>query len=211
MSSTTQDKYRSDGLGSQIRGSGATESVPKVSVAPFRLVFFSQLNLRGSEESRIERCNLRDHIGFLPHRLTSERCFSHWPNCFPVCFQFELVCEKKYLKRVSSLVFMAGVLMGAMLIGYLSDKYGRRATMFSVIGLQVPITNQYKKLSEKNRKKTNQIQVFFLCTDETDPCTKTSLKFFEQMVFASRTCLLQHWVNRQNSPRQNSPGQNSPK
>ncbi|KAJ1147825.1 hypothetical protein NDU88_000679 [Pleurodeles waltl] len=42
---------------------------------------------------------------------------------------WDLVCEQKWLNKASSTFFFIGVTVGAILIGYLSDRYGRRTML----------------------------------------------------------------------------------
>ncbi|XP_017733653.1 PREDICTED: solute carrier family 22 member 7 isoform X1 [Rhinopithecus bieti] len=49
-----------------------------------------------------------------------------WRQSLPGRQQWDLVCEQKGLNRAASTFFFAGVLVGAVAFGYLSDRFGRR-------------------------------------------------------------------------------------
>lgn len=50
--------------------------------------------------------------------------------------EWNLVCDNNYLVDLSTTIFMAGVLCGAVLITPLSDKYGRKKVLFPCLWLQ---------------------------------------------------------------------------
>lgn len=45
------------------------------------------------------------------------------------CFQWDLVCERKSLAKMTATVFFLGVMLGAIVFGYLSDKYAVSVVM----------------------------------------------------------------------------------
>lgn len=50
--------------------------------------------------------------------------------------QWDLVCEKEYLKNVAEMFFLLGVATGGIISGYLSDKFGRKTMLFNSAFLQ---------------------------------------------------------------------------
>lgn len=60
-------------------------------------------------------------------RCQLERDLCPWkaPSCLSL--QWDLVCEQKGLNRATSTFFFAGVLVGAVAFGYLSDRWGEAA------------------------------------------------------------------------------------
>uniref|UniRef100_A0A1E1XCU6 Putative sugar transporter n=1 Tax=Amblyomma aureolatum TaxID=187763 RepID=A0A1E1XCU6_9ACAR len=50
--------------------------------------------------------------------------------------EWDLICNKEYLVKMVQAVFMAGVMLGAFVFGYISDRFGRRRTMpFTAIAM----------------------------------------------------------------------------
>ncbi|XP_059468322.1 organic cation transporter protein-like [Neocloeon triangulifer] len=52
-------------------------------------------------------------------------------------FEWDLVCDKSWMRSMADTVFMLGILIGAILFGHLSDKYGRKPIFFFSLVLQV--------------------------------------------------------------------------
>jgi MFS family permease len=44
--------------------------------------------------------------------------------------EWDLVCDKKYLKLVAEMIFLVGVATGGIISGMLSDKFGRKKMLF---------------------------------------------------------------------------------
>lgn len=44
--------------------------------------------------------------------------------------EWNLVCDKKYLKIVAEMIFLIGVATGGIVSGMLSDKFGRKKMLF---------------------------------------------------------------------------------
>jgi len=56
-----------------------------------------------------------------------------WPET--VVSEFDLVCDKEYLRSLSQSIYMFGVMVGSFVSGLLSDKYGRkRITLIAALG-----------------------------------------------------------------------------
>uniref|UniRef100_S4RRM0 Solute carrier family 22 member 7 n=1 Tax=Petromyzon marinus TaxID=7757 RepID=S4RRM0_PETMA len=92
---------------------------------------------RDDDEEGLSACSLREAAGTnaseSPLRNSSEAvpCPSGWEYdrrqfTETVVTQWDLVCEHKALNHLSLTLFMAGVMLGSLVFGYLSDRYGRR-------------------------------------------------------------------------------------
>ncbi|XP_070565753.1 organic cation transporter protein-like [Ptychodera flava] len=63
--------------------------------------------------------------------------------------EWDLVCEEAFLSQLSQSIFMVGVMIGAFIAGYLSDKFGRKTIFLislwseSVLGILVAFTQSY--------------------------------------------------------------------
>ncbi|XP_053604778.1 organic cation transporter protein-like [Plodia interpunctella] len=51
--------------------------------------------------------------------------------------QWDLVCDKEWLKNLTQTFFMLGILVGNMVFGHLSDRYGRRMPFLAAVFLQL--------------------------------------------------------------------------
>ncbi|KAJ1147842.1 hypothetical protein NDU88_000688 [Pleurodeles waltl] len=63
-----------------------------------------------------------------PNAFTVQSCqhgwtYDHSQFTSTIATQWDLVCEKKWLNKASSTFFFIGVTVGAIFIGYLSDRY----------------------------------------------------------------------------------------
>ncbi|XP_068183443.1 solute carrier family 22 member 7-like isoform X2 [Antennarius striatus] len=63
--------------------------------------------------------------------------------------EWDLVCDRKILTKTSSTIFFLGVMVGAVALGYLSDKYGRKLTLLAsfimtiLFGISSGFANSY--------------------------------------------------------------------
>jgi len=61
---------------------------------------------------------------------------SDWPET--VVSQFNLVCDRDYLRSMSQSLYMAGIMIGSFVSGLLSDRFGRkRITLLAATGLLI--------------------------------------------------------------------------
>ncbi|XP_059486702.1 organic cation transporter protein [Neocloeon triangulifer] len=63
--------------------------------------------------------------------------FDHTKYLSSAVFEWSLVCDKAWVRSAADTVFMFGVMMGSIVFGYLSDRFGRRPIFFTSLVLQV--------------------------------------------------------------------------
>ncbi|XP_030027815.2 organic cation transporter protein isoform X3 [Manduca sexta] len=51
--------------------------------------------------------------------------------------QWDLVCDRHWLKNLTQTIFMLGILVGNMMFGHLSDRFGRRMPFLAAVFLQL--------------------------------------------------------------------------
>ncbi|XP_055853826.1 organic cation transporter protein [Episyrphus balteatus] len=99
--------------------------------------------------------NMEDNLPDIPHNNTRIACTSWeydmnddlgntWTS------EWNLVCDKEYLKNVAEMFFLLGVASGGILSGYLSDKFGRKTMLFisavlqTIFGLALYFANSFE-------------------------------------------------------------------
>lgn len=69
--------------------------------------------------------HIRDIKSYIFRFLWSYANFCMSEFVLYICFyQWDLVCDRKSLAKMTATIFFVGVMLGAILFGYLSDKYG---------------------------------------------------------------------------------------
>lgn len=64
------------------------------------------------------------------------RCNFLFVSGTTVISDFNLVCDRKQFNNMAEMVFLAGVALGGLVSGIISDKYGRKKTLMTSIFLQ---------------------------------------------------------------------------
>ncbi|CAH2982624.1 unnamed protein product [Chilo suppressalis] len=71
------------------------------------------------------------------HENCTDYMYDH--NIFheTIISQWNLVCDRAWLKNLTQTIFMLGILVGNMVFGHLSDRYGRRIPFLGAVFLQL--------------------------------------------------------------------------
>ncbi|ELU14225.1 hypothetical protein CAPTEDRAFT_220884 [Capitella teleta] len=66
-----------------------------------------------------------------------------------IVIDFDLVCDKEFLKNLSTTIYFCGVMIGGLIFGALSDRFGRKPSLLTalfaqaVVGVGVAFANSY--------------------------------------------------------------------
>ena len=85
------------------------------------------------------------HVLFFFH----EHCYSSKALNIAVIFQYDLVCEDAYLSGLATTIYFCGVMVGGIIFGSLSDRFGRKPFMLLtlylhiLVGVGIPFSPTY--------------------------------------------------------------------
>ncbi|XP_032516729.2 organic cation transporter protein-like isoform X2 [Danaus plexippus] len=71
------------------------------------------------------------------HANCSEYTYDHSVFGETIVSQWDLVCDRNWLKNLTQTIFMLGILVGNMIFGHLSDRFGRRLPFLIAVFLQL--------------------------------------------------------------------------
>ena len=54
-----------------------------------------------------------------------------------IYFQWDLICDRRHLKAMTQAVFMVGLLFGSVVFSVISDRFGRKVSLFASFGFVV--------------------------------------------------------------------------
>ncbi|XP_015524354.1 organic cation transporter protein [Neodiprion lecontei] len=102
---------------------------------------------------RYDNTEFADQGGNVSRQLTVVECdsfvYDKSQYALTATTEWNLVCNKGWLRAIGDSIFMVGVMLGSMIFGGLSDRYGRRAAFFSALitqligGILVTVSPEY--------------------------------------------------------------------
>ncbi|XP_041980013.1 organic cation transporter protein-like isoform X2 [Aricia agestis] len=82
-------------------------------------------------------CGTSDVFDNQCHGNCSDYKFDHSVFKETIVSQWDLVCDRHWMKNLTQTIFMLGILVGNMMFGHLSDRFGRRLPFLSAVFLQL--------------------------------------------------------------------------
>lgn len=99
-------------------------------------VDYSRLSMFGA--SSIERAAaLLQRDGSTPTRPCTKWEFNNTQFGYTLLQEWDLVCDRAHLKDTAEMTFLAGVALGGLVSGMISDKFGRKKTLLSSLIAQI--------------------------------------------------------------------------
>lgn len=85
-------------------------------------------------------CSIDDNITVYDNQCNancSGYAYDHSVFQETIVSQWDLVCDREWLKNLTQTIFMLGIFVGNMMFGHLSDRYGRRVPFLGAVFLQL--------------------------------------------------------------------------
>ncbi|XP_062892360.1 solute carrier family 22 member 6-A-like isoform X3 [Mobula hypostoma] len=129
----------------RVRLGGADSRYINVTEEPLREEFL-RVFLPMDQEGRPDKCrmysspqwhllgtNETQGIGSQPdtQECTDGWVYDHSQFAMTIVTEWDLVCNRKSLRHMAQSLYMAGILVGSVILGRLSDRYGRRTVLLS--------------------------------------------------------------------------------
>ncbi|XP_035685166.1 organic cation transporter protein-like [Branchiostoma floridae] len=124
--------------------------MPQTTPAGFNLTLPAALNMsipleevEGAQRlSRCRRYDVTDQFGWLNSTTTTSTCTDGWEYDqsqyhSSIVSQYDLVCDRAWLREMAQSIFMAGVGLGGIVFGFMSDRFGRHVTLMTCLLLQL--------------------------------------------------------------------------